>query len=477
MLKLLASVLTLGALSFGCAATRTKGWSESPHPEASGPARFRVLTLNTAHGVRQPALSFLANRGVVEGNLQAMARALSREDADVVALQEVHARRHRGEPLDQLEVLAAHSGYGHSYFGTHYERPKLEARRGTALLSKTELTSPRSTAFNVAPGDDHGWVVATIRPEGMMGVEIDVVSVHLDPFSPGKRVEQMDALVEVFEDRARPLVVMGDFNADWGGRDGVERLATRLGLRAFQPTNGERTFPSQLPMIRVDWILVSPELRILRHRTFREPATDHLGVVADLGLSPRVWARLQGQQTRVQMAQAALEREVPAVAVGGAGAPVIAPAAVIATPANGPERGLARVEEFSLAEEGVAAKAPSVAERRPARRSTSKLTARAEASGAVRGDVEAHAPRPKEFPSDGAASTSVSVAPARKEFAPTPSTSRREPAARRSARRRATPISRTLAPGTEVANVDLPRSRPAAKGDIEDVPDAAPGRR
>jgi len=128
----------------------------------------------------------------------------------------------------------------------------------------------------------------------------------------------MDALVAAFEDRVRPLVVMGDFNADWGGRDGVERVAARLGLKAFQPTHGERTFPSPLPLVRVDWILVSPELRILRHRTFREAATDHLGVVADLGLSPRIWARVQGQQTRVRLAEEARLGDAPVLAVAAA---------------------------------------------------------------------------------------------------------------------------------------------------------------
>jgi endonuclease/exonuclease/phosphatase family metal-dependent hydrolase len=68
-----------------------------------------------------------------------------------------------------------------------------------------------------------------------------------------------------------------------GREGGVQRLARRLGLRAFRPGSGERTFPSFLPLGRIDWVLVSRELRILGHRTFNDPVTDHCGVVAELG--------------------------------------------------------------------------------------------------------------------------------------------------------------------------------------------------
>ncbi|MCI0572483.1 MAG: hypothetical protein L0Y66_17140, partial [Myxococcaceae bacterium] len=60
----------------------------------------------------------------------------------------------------------------------------------------------------------------------------------------------------------------------------------RLGLRAHRPTSGERTYPVILPVSRIDWILVSPELRFLSYRTFRNGVTDHCGVVAELGLVP-----------------------------------------------------------------------------------------------------------------------------------------------------------------------------------------------
>ena len=292
------------ALALGCAHAPGGGrWEESQPPQAAGSGTFRVLSLNIAHGVRQPMLGFMATRQDVEHNLSAIGRALARENADVVGLQEVHVHGLPEEDvLDHLQLLAEGAGYSNRFYGNHYVPNRKDLQKGTALLSHGALEDVRSRAFAAADGDDHGWVVATIRPEGLDGAEIDVVNVHLDPFSPSRRVAQMQDLVETFRERTRPLVVMGDFNSDWGGRDGVRHLAEALKLTAHRPKDGPRTYPTALPVQRLDWILVSSELRILRHRTFSEPATDHRGVVAEVAFSPQAWAKRQGARARLQLA-------------------------------------------------------------------------------------------------------------------------------------------------------------------------------
>lgn len=294
----------LTAIALGCAHAPVGRWEEAqPTAVPPGSGTFRVLSLNIAHGVRQPMLGFMATRGDIERNLSAIGRTLARENADVVGLQEVHVRGlpDADDVLDHLELLAAGAGYAHRFHGNHYVPNREDLQKGTALLSHAALEDVRSKAFAEADGDDHGWVVATIRPDGLDGAEVDVVSLHLDPFSPGRRVAQMEDLVETFRGRTRPLVVLGDFNSDWGGRDGVRNLAEALGLTAHRPRDGLRTYPTSLPIQRLDWILVSDELRILRYRTFREPATDHLGVVAEIGFSAPAWAARQGVRARRQL--------------------------------------------------------------------------------------------------------------------------------------------------------------------------------
>ncbi|HLT29125.1 MAG TPA: endonuclease/exonuclease/phosphatase family protein [Myxococcaceae bacterium] len=379
-------VLLCGLLAFalGCAHAPSGHWEEVEHAQVSGSGTFRVLSLNIAHGVRQPMLGFMATREDVERNLSSIGRALARENADVVGLQEVHVHGLPDEDvLDHLQHLADGAGYGNRFYGNHYVPNRKDLQKGAALLSHLALEDVRSTAFAAADGDDHGWVVATIRPEGLGGAAIDVVNLHLDPFSPSRRVAQMEDLVEVFRNRSRPLVVMGDFNSDWGGRDGVRHLAEALGLTAYRPQDGPRTYPTALPVQRLDWILVSGELRILRYRTFREPATDHRGVVAEVGFSPQAWAQRQGARARLQLAARLQEVRGALMAeaggggaasppMGGAGRPVApiiegpptaAPGRLLVaeTAAEGPRdralRGLARAPSAASAQEATLAEA------------------------------------------------------------------------------------------------------------------------
>ncbi|MCI0673451.1 MAG: endonuclease/exonuclease/phosphatase family protein [Myxococcaceae bacterium] len=283
--RLLPHVL-LVALA-GCAHAPVRTPHPAPEREAEGrqPATFRVLTLNTAHGTVVPQLGAFIARETVAQNLVAIGRVLEREQADVVALQEVH-RGTGALGLDHAARIAEVARYPHHFFGEHLPARAEKPAHGTALLSTLQLTAPASHTFGLQPDDDKGYVLATVAPPELGGVEVDVVSVHLDPYSDAKRIRQMDAMVRALSSRGRPLVVMGDFNTGWGREGGVHRLARRLKLRTYRPTWGERTFPVLLPISRMDWILISPELRFLGYRTLRDGVTDHCGVVAELGLVP-----------------------------------------------------------------------------------------------------------------------------------------------------------------------------------------------
>jgi endonuclease/exonuclease/phosphatase family metal-dependent hydrolase len=85
------------------------------------------------------------------------------------------------------------------------------------------------------------------------------VCVHLSLHERGRR-RQLDALVERLDDtaaRGLPIVVAGDFN-DWRQR-ATRVLKDRLGLQEVSMIYGSRpalTFPSLLPMLRLDRIYV-----------------------------------------------------------------------------------------------------------------------------------------------------------------------------------------------------------------------------
>ncbi|HXT52103.1 MAG TPA: endonuclease/exonuclease/phosphatase family protein, partial [Thermoanaerobaculia bacterium] len=159
---------------------------------------------------------------------------------------------------------------------------------GTALISRYPLQSTRSLRFGTSWRDTKGFVLATVPVPAWDGLEIDVVSLHLEPFNPVIRRQQVRQLTDALGDRThggrrRPLVVLGDFNCSWSDEARQLRpMARELGLRAYQPHRRAPTYPSRRPWRRLDWILVSGDLEFAAYRTLPNPVSDHLGVVADL---------------------------------------------------------------------------------------------------------------------------------------------------------------------------------------------------
>jgi endonuclease/exonuclease/phosphatase family metal-dependent hydrolase len=245
---------------------------------------LRVLTLNIAHGApwRVPLPLLRAPFGLRRA-LDAIAGVLSREAADVVALQEADRKSLFSGWVDHVARIAEGAGYPHVLHGAHLDVPGCFAQ-GTALLSRLPLHEPESHSFGEDRAVDKGWVAACVH---WRGVAVDVVSVHLDPFSAPRRLRQAGQLARGLEGRpSRPRVVMGDFNSHEGNPGAtVEALCGAAGLAAHAPGGGEPTYTPARPRERLDWILASPALRFVRHARVDARVSDHFPVVAELDLA------------------------------------------------------------------------------------------------------------------------------------------------------------------------------------------------
>ena len=81
---------------------------------------------------------------------------------------------------------------------------------------------------------------------------------------------------------------MGDFNADWNGKDmTVRMIASELALKAFNPT-GKGQIAATYSDKRLDWILVSNELEFRDYQVVSDAVSDHRGVIAELGLNTKL---------------------------------------------------------------------------------------------------------------------------------------------------------------------------------------------
>lgn len=248
---------------------------------------LRVATLNLAHG-RGPRVNPLGQIGLprraIEENLTAVAETLQREAPDVVALQEADAASDWSGGFDHVAFLSNAAGYPQRHHGVHtdLDRAGLDLRYGAALLARRGLANARSFAFDCDPMDStKGYVVAEIE---FAGRPVVIVSVHLHSKFAAARRKQAHALVEQLRRYDAALIVMGDFNTTWSRTgDALRMIARELDLLPYEPEDNERdTFPSVDPRRRLDWILISSELRFCDHRRWPHKLSDHLGVAAIL---------------------------------------------------------------------------------------------------------------------------------------------------------------------------------------------------
>ena len=242
----------------------------------------RFLTLNIAHGRKLSTHQALLSPRRLRENLEEIGGVLKNAAPEVVALQEADGPSIWSGNFDHVEILAELAGHSHHFRGDHNPFGGTNLTSGTALLSAYELQEIRSHRFEVSWRDTKGFVVGAVELPGWGG-EVDVVSLHLEPFNPGQRRRQIHQLCEILGSRNRPLIVLGDFNCTWSEESKrLQPLARQLDLRPYQPYRKAPTYPSTRPWRRLDWILVSPELDFVDYRTLPNPVSDHLGVVATI---------------------------------------------------------------------------------------------------------------------------------------------------------------------------------------------------
>ncbi|MDX3974243.1 endonuclease/exonuclease/phosphatase family protein [Shinella sp.] len=212
-----------------------------------------------------------------------IAEVIAECEADIVALQEVDVSRARSGGIDQAQTIANHLRMvSHFHPALHLE----EERYGDALLTALPTRLVKAAAL-----PSRG------EPRGALWVEVPVDAVALQIFVThlgllgGERVRQTEALMgpgwlgAEMAKEARTVFV-GDLNAI--SRSASYRMLARR-LTDAQVVSGGKpraTFPSRLPLLRIDHIFVGEGIRVLKTFVNDSPlarrASDHLPLCADL---------------------------------------------------------------------------------------------------------------------------------------------------------------------------------------------------
>jgi endonuclease/exonuclease/phosphatase family metal-dependent hydrolase len=222
-------------------------------------------------------------------SVERITRVLSRARPDVACLQELDQRRARSGRLDQAHEIATRLAKSYRFHGVSELD---DGVLGNAVLASHPMRSVEDVRL---PGLDTAFA---LWPRGMLWVEVDVggvalqvLNTHLSILERERRL-QVEALLE-WVGRAMqrgPVVVAGDLNAtrdSYVGRalasvlqDVVEEEAAS---RARRPP---RTWSGRVPLVRIDHVFATEDLRALRVEVPRSRlarvASDHLPVVVDL---------------------------------------------------------------------------------------------------------------------------------------------------------------------------------------------------
>ncbi len=227
-----------------------------------------------------------------------IADVIAAYEPDVVALQELDVGRARTGGVDQAHMIAQALGMQMHF---HASLRVLEEEYGNAILTHRPSQLIKSGPLPGPTGrfapEPRGALWASIN---FGGADVQIVTTHLG-LRQGERLSQVDCLLGPHWLGHRgcrdPVILLGDFNASPRSR-AYQRLTTLLrdAQRSAPHHKVRPTFPSRLPMLRIDHIFVSRSVHVTRVESVRTPmarvASDHLPLMVEFHVLPVKGQRL-----------------------------------------------------------------------------------------------------------------------------------------------------------------------------------------
>jgi endonuclease/exonuclease/phosphatase family metal-dependent hydrolase len=219
-----------------------------------------------------------------------IAQVIEQCNPDVVALQELDAGLTRTSLVDQAHLIARTLEMSYHF---HASIQLEEGGYGNAILSRSPLRLVKAGALPTDPVQGHferrGAVWVEIEHAG---IKIQIIATHFG-LDRKERICQADALTGTEwlgnPDCRPPVILCGDFNSL--PRSSAYRRLTRLMHDAQRGIKGVRprgTFPVQLPLLRIDHLFLSPDLKprsvTVPRTALTRLASDHLPLLVTLEL-------------------------------------------------------------------------------------------------------------------------------------------------------------------------------------------------
>lgn len=254
------------------------GSSCVPAAHTAADTRLRVMTYNIHAG---------------HNDLEATAATIRDARADIVALQEVDVHWDaRSGFADQAVALGEQLGMQVRFAPIYSLAGASGAPRreyGVALLSRFPisafhnhpLTRLSTVQEGTPPSPAPGFLDVALD---MGGTTLRVLNTHLDyrP-DPAVRRTQVAETIAIIGDGGAPTLLFGDFNAPPSAPE-LQPLFARLHDAWLGAAGEGLTYPANVPVKRIDYVLTSTHFRVLSARVPVAQTSDHRPVVVELML-------------------------------------------------------------------------------------------------------------------------------------------------------------------------------------------------
>ncbi|WP_414474147.1 endonuclease/exonuclease/phosphatase family protein [Microvirga sp. M2] len=221
-----------------------------------------------------------------------IADVIAAYEPDVVALQELDVRRARTGGVDQAHAIAQALGMQMHF---HASLRVLEEEYGNAILTHRPLHVIKAGPLPAGSGrlarEPRGALWTSID---LGGTDVQVITTHLG-LHRHERLAQVDCLLGPqwlgHPSCREPVILLGDFNAAPRSR-AYRRLASHFrDAQISEPhLRAKPTFPSRLPILRIDHAFVTRSIQVVRVESVRSPmariASDHLPLMVEFLVMP-----------------------------------------------------------------------------------------------------------------------------------------------------------------------------------------------
>lgn len=238
-------------------------------PQVTPKPSIRVMTYNIHQGI---SADFAVN-------LDAIAETIAAQKPDIVVLNEVNRARPNYGLIDTLPLIANRLGMDY-IFGANYP----DNQYGNAILTRAPILESSNTHYRAETTETRGVLRAVIdSPIG----KITVYGTHLDHISGAKnvRAQQVAEFLQIWN-KTPYSILMGDLNAE-PAKPELQAIYQAGWIDALRVAGKDDAFtfwdPTPTPGRRIDYIFVTPDLRVLSANAVQVRTSDHLPVVAEIG--------------------------------------------------------------------------------------------------------------------------------------------------------------------------------------------------